>query len=102
MLQSEMPTVIAEGEKKVIFAIMRRAKQCMRFFHQLLVFVDQFRWSIQSFISIGSNIEVVRRRRARTQVDPAEMLTGEHGRIDESRQRDGFELDIASICLCYR
>src|SRR5262245_44725142 len=99
MLQPEVRNLVAECEKEVVFAIVSGAEQRLRLFNELLVFLDKLRRGIQSFLAVCSDIEIMRGHSAGRQFDFAEMMARKYRRIDESRQRNGFELNVTAALL---
>ena len=99
MLQPKVRNLIAECEKEVVLAIVGGAEQGLRLVDELLVFLDQLRRGIQSFLAVRCDIEIVGRCGAGRQLNFAEMTACKHRRIDESRQGNSFELNITAVLL---
>src|SRR5579863_4343797 len=97
MLEAEVRDVIAQRVEEVIVTIMMRAKKLLRLVDEISVMIPNFLRSVERGGAVGGDIHF--RGRVLRQRNDLEIFTGNDGRIDQRRQRDGVEVNLVGALV---
>src|SRR6266568_1286708 len=94
MLQSEVRDVVAQGEQKMIVAVVVRAEEFLGLLDQVLVVIPYLLGSVERGGTIGGDIQF--RQRFLSEWNDLQELSGDDRRVDQRGQGNGGELDFVS------
>src|SRR5438874_7733202 len=97
VLQSEVSDVVTQRDQEVITVVVTRAEEGSGFIDQPFVIADGFVRHLKRGRAVSSKIDEVRALRRGGNWNLAEILSGEHWRIDQHLEGNRFEADVAAV-----
>src|SRR4051794_21486673 len=100
VLQSEVRGVIAKGEQKIIVIEVTSAVERAGLGDQVLEMLNGLARGVESSGAVGSGIECV--LQVAVEIELLKILAGENGRINQSGERDGRELEHVAATTAFQ